>query len=133
MKKSFQATVNHENMVYYPKNLEEFKYIASLFEDGSDVTITVETLVRKVSQSQMGLYFKYLEYFCAETGYDTEEADKEMKKRFGQRTDDGKLKSKSMYTPAEMNKLIDGTYNLMVTELNMVLATPEEWKKLNLK
>src|SRR5690606_869486 len=97
------------------------------------VTITVETLVRKVSQSQMGLYFKYLEYFCEETGYDTEEADKEMKKRFGQRTDDGKLKSKSMYTPAEMNKLIDGTYNLMVTELNMVLATPEEWKKLNLK
>lgn len=120
-------------MVFYPKNLEEFKYIASLFEDGSEVTITVETLIRKVSQSQMGLYFKYLEYFCEETGYDNEEADRIMKSRFGARNDDGTLKSKSMYTPVEMGKLIDGAYNLMVTELNISVPTPEIWKQQNLK
>ena len=133
MKKSFQGVVSHKEMVFYPKNLEEFKYIASLFEDGSDVTITVETLIRKVSQSQMGLYFQYLKYFCEETGYNTEEADEIMKKKYGVRNDDGTLKFKSLYTPAQLGKLIDGAYHDMTTELSMSIPTPEEWKSKNLK
>ena len=133
MKKTFQGVIRHEHMAVFPRSLDEFKYLVSQFEDGCEVTVTVETLVRKVSRPQMGLYFKYLEMYCEETGYDTAEADKEMKKRFGPRTDSGQLKSKSNYTTAEMNKLIDGTHNLMVTELNMNVPTPDEWRQQNLK
>lgn len=133
MKKSFTGVIRHDNMSVFPKNLEEFKYLISLFEDGTDVTVTVETLVRKASQPQMGLYFKYLEYFCEETGYDRVDADSIMKAKFGPRNDAGQLKSKSDYTTAEMNKLIDGTYNLMVSELMINVPTPEEWRNKNLK
>lgn len=133
MKKTFQGVVRHEHMAVFPKNLEEFKYLISLFEDEVEVTVTVETLVRKVSRSQMGLYFLYIDLFCNETGNDTVEADKIMKSRFGARNESGNLKSKSDYSTSEMNRLIDGTYNFLVTELNMNIPTPEEYKEKNLK
>lgn len=132
-KKSIAMVVDHSNMSIYPKNLEDFKYLLTFFEDRSDVTVTIEPLIRKVEQSQMGLLHVYIKYIHEFTGDDQKDIKIDMKQRYGVRMDDGSLKSTSNYTTTEMNKLIEGTFIFMTQFLGINVPTPDEWRTKNMK
>lgn len=132
-KKSITMVVDHASKALYPQNVDEFNYILQFFEDKSKVTLTIEPLIRKVEKSQMGLLHAYIKYIHDETGEDKDRIKVLMKEKYGVRNEDGSLKSTANYTTTEMNALIEGLYIFMTQELEMVMPTPDEWKKTNLK
>lgn len=132
-KKVINMVVDHEQKVLIPKNLEEFYYILSFFEDKSSVTVTVEPFLRPVELSQMRLLHAYIKEISEYTGQSSEDIKIHLKKEFGVKMEDGSLKSTSHYTTKEMGKLIDGCYLFMVEDLSMIVPTPESFKNKNIK
>lgn len=131
-KKIIQMVVDHSTMTIMPKSISDFKFILRYFEDKSEVSVTIEPLIRKKELSQMNLFHGLIGEIEKETGNDFSTCKKEMKKKFGVRNSDGSLKSTGDYSTSELNKLIEGSRLFMIEELGINVPTPEEWKSKKL-
>lgn len=132
-KRVIQMRVDHASRTIQPMNLEEFYYILSFFENQSQVTVTIEPYIRKVEKSQMGLLHAYINEIHKETEQDRDTIKIYLKEQYGARNEDGSLKSTTNYSTVEMNRLVEGTVLFMSQTLGMIVPSPEEYKKKNIK
>lgn len=134
-KRSITVIVNKKDMTLRPIDISNFNFILDGFEDGQELTMTLEPFVRIRSLSQNSLFYKYISIISDETGggTDKEEIKNHVKKIYGAVNENGKLKSTSDYTSVEMNKLIEGTRLFAATELGINLPLPDELRFKNIK
>lgn len=115
-----------------PKNLEEFNYILDFFEDGMHLTVTLEPYVKIRSQSQNGLYHKYLSLLAEQSGNSIGDLKVHLKNEYGPRMESGELKSTRDYTTTEMNFMIERVHQFGI-ELGYRMPTVEEMKTKNIR
>lgn len=115
-----------------PKNLEEFNYILEFFEDNTVLTVTLEPYVKIRSQSQNGLYHKYISLIAQQSGNSLADVKEHLKNEYGPRMESGELKSTRDYTTTEMNFMIERAYQLGL-ELGYRMPTVEEMKTKNIR
>lgn len=132
-KKIMTMIVDHKTKTIIPEDMDMYHFAIQDFQSGERVTVTIEPFVRPVQLNQMGLFHKYVSVIAKETGHSAEEIKVEMKRKFGARNDDGTMKSTSIYNTKEMGMLIEGTFNLGVTELGLTMPRPEDLKSKNIK
>lgn len=125
--------VDHSTKTVVPENLDHWNMAISDFQSGERITVTLESFVRPVSLSQMGLAHKYIAVIAEDVGHTEKEMKSILKVKYGARNEDGTLKSMSNYSTAEMGKFIDRVYLFGTQEQKLIMPLPSELSKNNIK
>ncbi len=146
MKKSFVAFKNKNRLD--PVSVSDWNRALSSFEDGSKITVTVESFVRKKSLGQLGLVHKLFSLLARDLGYLPHQIKEFLKDEYGVKEEiidiDGDpmvdestgeirviAKSLADYTVEEMTTLITTVYEF-AEENGIRLPKPDDLRNFNI-
>lgn len=133
IKKTLNMVVDHERKIIVPVDMNMFNFCISDFQNGEEVTVTIESKVRPRSVEQNGLFYKYVDIIHKYTGNLATTIKHLAKMEANIRHEEtGQLKSTAIMNTVEMNKLIDTIYRIG-TDAGISMPLPEDLKNKNIK